>query len=117
MAVVSGFVVLLAVLFVMSEDPRPSRTRTAAGKEVPTQQMGEQKALKYYEDLCKKAESHVENGNYNTTEAIRLYELATELVPAHPLAHFNLARVCFLFLFSLLRHIGVTCTQFAAFPL
>ncbi len=93
-AIVVGLVVLVAAVAMLSETPRPSRTRTTAGDDVPTEQFGDQQSLKNYQELCKRAESYTQEASYNLPEAFKLYELAAELMPAHPLAHFNLARVC-----------------------
>ncbi len=96
--IASVIIVILSIMFAFSgpaaKGPVRSNGRVPQrGGEAQGASLADDPNLKQYEEIINQAEELMKNGPQGTSGAIQLFQSAIELVPKHPLAHFNLARV------------------------
>lgn len=93
--IVGLIVVLLAVLFTFSgpSTAGPRRAAQQRGEEEPTFDPEEREKLQQYEQLVKSGDEQLQMGITGLTTAKDYYNQALELMPEHPLAYYQLARI------------------------
>ena len=86
--IIAIIIVLLAVLFAFTGPSRPRRGEADVLQSGPGQEV-----MKEYEMLVHSADEQLQLGTLGLQSAKEQYEQAAALLPEHPLAHFQLARV------------------------